>query len=79
VGRFITGTDTGVGKTYTLTHLLRLLRSSGLSCEAMKPICCRDRHAAEVLLAANGGRFTIDEIKSGPAENSYGAVAGCAR
>ena len=36
---FITGTDTGVGKT-TLTALLLLhLRSSGVKALAMKPFC----------------------------------------
>jgi dethiobiotin synthetase len=62
VGLFITGTDTGVGKTHTLTQLLRLLRSVGVSCAAMKPICCGDRHDAELLLAASGGGLTLDEI-----------------
>jgi dethiobiotin synthetase len=62
VGLFVTGTDTGVGKTYTLTQLLRLLRNSGVSCAAMKPICCGDRDDAEQFLAANGSGFTLDEI-----------------
>ena len=62
MGLFITGTDTGVGKTHTLTQLLRLLRSAGVSCAAMKPICCGDRRDAELLLAASGGDLTLDEI-----------------
>ena len=62
MGLFVTGTDTGVGKTHTLTQLLRLLRSLGISCAAMKPICCGDRDDAERLLAANGGGFTLEEI-----------------
>jgi dethiobiotin synthetase len=62
VGLFITGTDTGVGKTYTLTQLLRLLRNSGVSCAGMKPICCGDRRDAELLLAAGSEGLTIDEI-----------------
>jgi dethiobiotin synthetase len=62
VSIFITGTDTGVGKTYTALHLLRLLRASGRKCAAMKPICCGDRRDAELLLAAGGEGFTIDEI-----------------
>jgi dethiobiotin synthetase len=35
---FVTGTDTGVGKTLVTAALLRLLRESGLSVAGMKPI-----------------------------------------
>ncbi|HEV2045173.1 MAG TPA: hypothetical protein VGQ95_01100 [Chthoniobacterales bacterium] len=35
---FVTGTDTGVGKTHTIVQLLRLLRASGARCAGMKPI-----------------------------------------
>jgi dethiobiotin synthetase len=38
VSLFITGTDTGVGKTHTTIQLLRLLRASGTRCAGMKPI-----------------------------------------
>jgi dethiobiotin synthetase len=62
VSLFITGTDTGVGKTRTAIQLLRLLRASGTSCAGMKPICCGDRRDAELLLAAGGEGLTIDEI-----------------
>jgi len=46
---FITGTDTGVGKTYAATLLVRALRRAGLDTVAMKPICCGDRTDAETL------------------------------
>ena len=59
---FVTGTDTGVGKTHTVIQLLRLLRASGARCAGMKPICCGDRRDAELLLAAGSGGLTIDEI-----------------
>jgi dethiobiotin synthetase len=59
---FITGTDTGVGKTHTVVQLLRLLRGSGLRCAGMKPICCGDREDAQLLLAAGSDGLTIDEI-----------------
>ena len=59
---FITGTDTGVGKTYTAVRLLRLARASGLRCAGMKPICCGDRADAELLLEASSAGLTIDEI-----------------
>jgi dethiobiotin synthetase len=59
---FLTGTDTGVGKTHTAVQLLRAGRASGLRCAAMKPICCGDRNDAERLLGASSEGLTIDEI-----------------
>ncbi len=59
---FITGTDTGVGKTHTAVQLLRLLRAAGTSCAGMKPICCGDRRDAELLLAAGSDGLLIDDI-----------------
>ena len=58
---FITGTDTGVGKTHTAVHLLRLCAHP--DCGAgMKPICCGDRRDAELLLAAGSEGLTVGEI-----------------
>jgi dethiobiotin synthetase len=37
-GLFVTGTDTGVGKTVVATILLRSLRAAGVRCVGMKPI-----------------------------------------
>jgi dethiobiotin synthetase len=62
VSLFITGTDTGVGKTHTAIQLLRLLRASGTRCVGMKPICCGDRRDAELLLAAGSEGLRIEEI-----------------
>jgi len=62
VSLFITGTDTGVGKTHTAIQLLRLLRASGTRCAGMKPICCGDRGDAELLLAAGSEGLGIEEI-----------------
>ncbi len=59
---FITGTDTGVGKTHTAVQLLRLLRVAGTSCAGMKPICCGDRRDAELLLAASSDGLIIDDV-----------------
>ena len=59
---FITGTDTGVGKTHTAVRLLRLLRAAGTSCAGMKPICCGDRRDAELLLKASSDGPTIDDV-----------------
>ena len=62
VSLFLTGTDTGVGKTHTATCLLRLLRATGLRCAGFKPICCGDRHDAELLLAASSDGLAIDDV-----------------
>jgi len=62
VSLFITGTDTGVGKTHTAARLLHLLRASGASCAGMKPICCGDRQDAEFLLAAGSDGLTVDDV-----------------
>ena len=59
---FVTGTDTGVGKTHTVVQLLRLLRAAGRRCAGMKPICCGDRQDVQLLLAAGSEGLTIDEI-----------------
>ncbi|MBI5699949.1 dethiobiotin synthase [Candidatus Saganbacteria bacterium] len=39
-GFFITGTDTGVGKTYVTLWLAELLKKEGLDIGVMKPISC---------------------------------------
>jgi dethiobiotin synthetase len=59
---FLTGTDTGAGKTHTAVQLLRAGRASGLRCVGMKPICCGDRNDAERLRAASSEGLTIDQI-----------------
>ena len=59
---FLTGTDTGVGKTHTAVQLLRAGRAAGLRCAGMKPICCGDRDDALQLLAASSEGLTIDEL-----------------
>jgi dethiobiotin synthetase len=62
VSLFITGTDTGVGKTHIAARLLHLLRASGTRCAGMKPICYGDRRDAEMLLAAGSDGLTIDDV-----------------
>ncbi len=59
---FLTGTDTGVGKTHTAVQLLRAGRAAGLRCAGMKPICCGDRDDAQQLLAASSEGLTLDEL-----------------
>lgn len=49
-GVFVTGTDTGVGKTIVAAALARLLRMKGLNVGVMKPVTsgCRDENGALV-------------------------------
>ena len=51
----VTGTDTGVGKTYVTTGLIRFARSLGIDCIGMKPICTGDnRDVLEIASACSG-------------------------
>ncbi len=59
---FVTGTDTGVGKTSFTSWLLERLRERGVRCAGYKPICCGDRADATQLLAASSPGLTIDEV-----------------
>lgn len=60
---FVTGTDTGVGKT-VLTALLLLHAQSGAGAKAvaMKPFCSGGREDAELLWKLQGGRQALDAI-----------------
>ena len=59
---FITGTDTGVGKTVLTALLARFLRGRGVSVAALKPVCSGGRADALALHRALGGSLTLDEI-----------------
>jgi len=59
---FITGTDTGVGKTVLTALLARHLRERGVNAAALKPICSGVRDDARALRAAMNGALTPDEI-----------------
>ena len=59
---FITGTDTGVGKTVLTALLTRHLRERGVNAAALKPVCSGDRADARALHAASAGALTLDEI-----------------
>jgi dethiobiotin synthetase len=59
---FITGTDTGVGKTVLTALLTRYLHERGVRVAALKPICSGGRDDARMLRAALNGRLTLDEI-----------------
>ncbi len=59
---FITGTDTGVGKTVFAVLVTRALRKRGLRVAALKPICSGGRDDARRLREATGGSLSLDEI-----------------
>ena len=59
---FITGTDTGVGKTLLTALLLQHLRNNGCHALAMKPFCSGGRDDARLLHAVQDGGLTLDEI-----------------
>ena len=59
---FVTGTDTGVGKTYVTTRLVRRLRAQGIDAVGFKPICCGGRDDAEALLSAADGALSLNEV-----------------
>jgi dethiobiotin synthetase len=59
---FITGTDTGVGKTVLTALLTRHLRERGVNAVALKPVCSGDRADARALHTASAGALTLDEI-----------------
>jgi len=69
-GWFVTGTDTGVGKTVVSCALLHALRARGMRAVGMKPVAsgCERTHAGlinedvEVLLGASDPAVTREEI-----------------
>lgn len=61
-GVFITGTDTGVGKTHVSSLLIRTLRAQGIDAVGVKPFCCGDRLDAEELRAASGGVVSLAQV-----------------
>ena len=58
---FVTGTDTGVGKTYVTRLILEALRNRGIDAVGYKPVACGDREDAASLAAASGG-LTLDAV-----------------
>src|SRR5215510_11029750 len=59
---FITGTDTGVGKTLLTGLLLAHLRQNNVHALAMKPFCSGDRADVELLHKLQDGELARDEI-----------------
>jgi len=59
---FITGTDTGVGKTLLTALLLAHLRNSHVHALAIKPFCSGDREDAKLLHSLQDGQLSLEEI-----------------
>lgn len=59
---FVTGTNTGVGKTVLTALLTRFLRDRGVRVAALKPLCSGGRADARALRAALQNTLPLDEI-----------------
>ncbi len=59
---FVTGSDTGVGKTVVSGLLTRFLKEKGIDVGVCKPMCSGGRDDAEQLLKAAGNKQTLDEV-----------------
>jgi len=59
---FITGTDTGVGKTVLTSLLLCHLRQSGHPAFALKPFCSGGRADAQLLHDLQNSDLTLDQV-----------------
>ncbi len=59
---FVTGTDTGVGKTVLTALLTAHLRQSGVPASALKPFCSGGRGDAELLRSVQDNDLALDEI-----------------
>lgn len=59
---FVTGTDTGVGKTVFATLLTRQLCERGFQVAGLKPICSGGRGDARSLRQAAGNALSLDQV-----------------
>ncbi len=59
---FVTGTDTGVGKTVLTAMLLAFLRQGGANALAMKPFCSGSRADARLLHRLQSECLTLEEV-----------------
>jgi len=59
---FITGTDTGVGKTVLTSLLAAYLHRQGVRVAALKPVCSGGREDALILKKAMGDTLALDAI-----------------
>lgn len=61
-GLLVTGTDTGIGKTWVSALIIEQLRKVGTNAVGLKPVLSGGRDDAERLWQANGGVLDIDLI-----------------
>jgi len=59
---FLTGTDTGVGKTYVASRLIRFARAQGRDCIGFKPLSCGGLEDAHALVAASDAALTLNDV-----------------
>ena len=59
---FVTGTDTGVGKTLLTASLLFHLRQAGVNALAMKPFCSGGTADVDLIQAIQGGDPPRNEV-----------------
>ena len=74
---FITGTDTGIGKTFLAVRLIKQLRASGINAAGLKPICSGGRSdAKQAYDAMNGAPFT-GRNQSLALQSRHRTIVGC--
>lgn len=61
-GLLVTGTDTGIGKTWVSGLIVEELRKKGVSAVGLKPVLSGSREDAERLWEASGGTLEMDVI-----------------
>jgi dethiobiotin synthetase len=61
-GLLVTGTDTGIGKTWVSALLIEELRKGGSAAVGLKPVLSGSREDAERLWQASGGTLDLDVI-----------------
>ena len=76
---FITGTDTGAGKTVLTSLCLSMLLEAGERAVAIKPFCSGPRDDAEILFRLQEGRLPIEWINPFCAEKSVAPMLGFQR
>jgi dethiobiotin synthetase len=60
---FITGTDTGVGKTHLTRLMVESLRAEGRDAAGFKPVSCGDRDDGRIL-AEVSGNLPLDDVNA---------------
>ncbi len=65
---FVTGTDTGAGKTFVTCLILKTLRQRGIDAVGFKPVSCGDRDDGRALAKASGD-LPLDEVNPSHLKN----------